>query len=112
MRPMRETKNTCTNKQRQGKLKQIRSQTRVDPASSFLRALRGLEYVFIFVGVFQSANMTQAEKVQDNGKDKDKEKEKEQQRGVKRPITPAAIPEPLHEVRSELKPSVDTVIGY
>ncbi|XP_034551911.1 actin-related protein 8 [Notolabrus celidotus] len=45
--------------------------------------------------------MTQAEKVQDNGKEKDKErdkeKEKEQQRGVKRPIAPAAIAEPLHE---------------
>lgn len=48
--------------------------------------------------------MTQAEKEQDNGKekekerDKDKEKEKEQQRGVKRPIAPAAVPEPAQEV--------------
>uniref|UniRef100_A0A7N8WYD6 Actin related protein 8 n=1 Tax=Mastacembelus armatus TaxID=205130 RepID=A0A7N8WYD6_9TELE len=45
--------------------------------------------------------MTQAEKEQDNGKEKEKErekeKEKEQQRGVKRPITPAAIPEPFQE---------------
>ncbi|XP_047234766.1 actin-related protein 8 isoform X2 [Girardinichthys multiradiatus] len=47
--------------------------------------------------------MTQAEKEQDNGKekekdrDKEKEKEKEQQRGVKRPIAPAAIPEPAQE---------------
>lgn len=49
--------------------------------------------------------MTQAEKEQENGKEKekerDKEKEKEQQRGVKRPIAPAAIPEPLQEVRRE-----------
>lgn len=47
--------------------------------------------------------MTQAEKEQDNGKEKekerDKEKEKEQQRGVKRPIAPPAIPDPLQEVR-------------
>lgn len=47
--------------------------------------------------------MTQAEKEQENGKEKekerDKEKEKEQQRGVKRPIAPAAIPETLQEVR-------------
>uniref|UniRef100_A0A7N6AJ07 Actin-related protein 8 n=1 Tax=Anabas testudineus TaxID=64144 RepID=A0A7N6AJ07_ANATE len=45
--------------------------------------------------------MTQAEKEQDNGKEKDKdrekEKEKEQQRGVKRPIAPPAIAEPLQE---------------
>uniref|UniRef100_A0A3Q2C7B5 Actin-related protein 8 n=1 Tax=Cyprinodon variegatus TaxID=28743 RepID=A0A3Q2C7B5_CYPVA len=41
--------------------------------------------------------MTQAEKEQDSGKEKEKEKEKEQQRGVKRPITPAAIPEPPQE---------------
>lgn len=38
--------------------------------------------------------MTQAEKEQDSGK----EKEKEQQRGVKRPIAPAAIPEAAQEV--------------
>lgn len=47
--------------------------------------------------------MTQAEKEQDNGKEKekerDKEKEKEQQRGVKRPIAPPVIPDPLQEVR-------------
>ena len=46
--------------------------------------------------------MTQAEKEQDNGKEKEKErekeKEKEQQRGVKRPIAPPTIPEPLQEV--------------
>uniref|UniRef100_A0A8D0CZ17 Actin-related protein 8 n=1 Tax=Sander lucioperca TaxID=283035 RepID=A0A8D0CZ17_SANLU len=45
--------------------------------------------------------MTQAEKEQDSGKEKekerDKEKEKEQQRGVKRPIAPPAIPDPLQE---------------
>uniref|UniRef100_A0A671YWC3 Actin related protein 8 n=1 Tax=Sparus aurata TaxID=8175 RepID=A0A671YWC3_SPAAU len=45
--------------------------------------------------------MTQAEKEQDNGKEKekerDKEKEKEQQRGVKRPIAPPTIPDPLQE---------------
>uniref|UniRef100_A0A1A8MXQ4 Actin-related protein 8 n=1 Tax=Nothobranchius pienaari TaxID=704102 RepID=A0A1A8MXQ4_9TELE len=45
--------------------------------------------------------MTQAEKEVENGKekekDRDKEKEKEQQRGVKRPIAPAAIAEPLQE---------------
>ncbi|XP_008413031.1 actin-related protein 8 [Poecilia reticulata] len=45
--------------------------------------------------------MTQAEKEQDSGKEKekerDKEKEKEQQRGVKRPIAPAAISEPAQE---------------
>lgn len=49
--------------------------------------------------------MTQAEKEQDNGKEKekerDKEKEKEQQRGVKRPIAPPTIPDPLQEVRGE-----------
>ncbi|TNN54408.1 Actin-related protein 8 [Liparis tanakae] len=42
-----------------------------------------------------------AEKEQDNGKEKekerDKEKEKEQQRGVKRPIAPPVIPDPLQE---------------
>lgn len=46
--------------------------------------------------------MTQAEKEQDSGKEKekerDKEKEKEQQRGVKRPIAPPVIPDPLQEV--------------
>ncbi|KAM9752197.1 actin-related protein 8 isoform 2-T2 [Menidia menidia] len=45
--------------------------------------------------------MTQADKEQENGKEKEKErekeKEKEQQRGVKRPIIPAAIPDPLQE---------------
>ncbi|XP_024149192.1 actin-related protein 8 isoform X1 [Oryzias melastigma] len=44
--------------------------------------------------------MTQAEKeLECGGKEKEKErdKEKEQQRGVKRPITPAVIPEPIHE---------------
>uniref|UniRef100_A0A8C6TNR7 Actin related protein 8 n=1 Tax=Neogobius melanostomus TaxID=47308 RepID=A0A8C6TNR7_9GOBI len=45
--------------------------------------------------------MTQAEKDQENGKEKekerDKDKEKEQQRGVKRPIAPAAVPEPPQE---------------
>lgn len=46
--------------------------------------------------------MTQAEKeLECGGKEKEKErdKEKEQQRGVKRPITPAVIPEATHEVR-------------
>lgn len=51
--------------------------------------------------------MTQAEKEQDNGKEKekerDKDKEKEQQRGVKRPIAPPTIPEPLQEVRGGLR---------
>lgn len=46
--------------------------------------------------------MTQADKEQDNGKEKEKErekeKEKEQQRGVKRPIAPPTISEPLQEV--------------
>lgn len=42
--------------------------------------------------------MTQAEKEQDNGKEKEKDRDKEQQRGVKRPIAPPAIPEPLQEV--------------
>lgn len=50
--------------------------------------------------------MTQADKEQDNGKekekDREKEKEKEQQRGVKRPIAPGTIPEPLQEVSPEL----------
>ncbi|AWP09428.1 putative actin-related protein 8 [Scophthalmus maximus] len=47
--------------------------------------------------------MTQAEKEQDSGKEKEKErekekeKEKEQQRGVKRPIAPPAISDPLQE---------------
>ncbi|KPP64929.1 hypothetical protein Z043_116681 [Scleropages formosus] len=48
--------------------------------------------------------MTQAEREQDNGKekerDRDREKEKEkekEQRGVKRPIMPPAIPEPVQE---------------
>uniref|UniRef100_A0A8C8A5Q9 Actin related protein 8 n=1 Tax=Oryzias sinensis TaxID=183150 RepID=A0A8C8A5Q9_9TELE len=44
--------------------------------------------------------MTQAEKeLECGGKEKEKErdKEKEQQRGVKRPITPAVIPEATHE---------------
>ncbi|KAM3838488.1 actin-related protein 8 [Diretmus argenteus] len=44
--------------------------------------------------------MTQAEK-EENGKEKEKEREKdkdkEQQRGVKRPIAPPAVPEPLQE---------------
>lgn len=51
--------------------------------------------------------MTQAEKEQDNGKEKekerDKEKEKEQQRGVKRPIAPPTIPDPLQEVIIKVK---------
>lgn len=47
--------------------------------------------------------MTQAEKEQDNGKEKEKEKEKEQQRGVKRPIIPASIPEAQQEVRGTQK---------
>lgn len=45
--------------------------------------------------------MTQAEREQENGKEKEKEREKEkekEQRGVKRPIVPAAIAEPLQEV--------------
>ncbi|XP_077585494.1 actin-related protein 8 [Stigmatopora nigra] len=44
--------------------------------------------------------MTQAEKEQDNGKEKEKERDKEkerEQRGVKRPIAPPTIPEPLQE---------------
>lgn len=43
--------------------------------------------------------MTQAEKDQENGKEKEKErdKEKEQQRGVKRPVAPAAVAEPPQE---------------
>ncbi|XP_049608166.1 actin-related protein 8 [Syngnathus scovelli] len=44
--------------------------------------------------------MTQAEKEQDNGKEKEKERDKEkerEQRGVKRPIAPPSIPEPLQE---------------
>ncbi|XP_077371291.1 actin-related protein 8 [Festucalex cinctus] len=42
--------------------------------------------------------MTQAEKEQDNGKEKERDKEKErEQRGVKRPIAPPTIPEPLQE---------------
>ncbi|XP_028850073.1 actin-related protein 8 [Denticeps clupeoides] len=42
--------------------------------------------------------MTQAEKEQENGKEKEREKEKEkEQRGVKRPIAPPFIPEPLQE---------------
>lgn len=47
--------------------------------------------------------MTQAEREQENGKEREKEREKEkdkdQQRGVKRPIAPACIPESLQEVR-------------
>lgn len=43
--------------------------------------------------------MTQAEKGDaENGKEKGGEKEKEQ-RGVKRPIVPALVPESLQEVR-------------
>ena len=43
--------------------------------------------------------MTQAEKGEaENGKEKGGEKEKEQ-RGVKRPIVPALVPESLQEVR-------------
>ncbi|XP_054640260.1 actin-related protein 8 isoform X3 [Dunckerocampus dactyliophorus] len=44
--------------------------------------------------------MTQAEKEQDNGKEKEKERDKEkerEQRGVKRPIAPPTITEPLQE---------------
>nr|XP_057941443.1 actin-related protein 8 [Doryrhamphus excisus] len=44
--------------------------------------------------------MTQAEKEQDNGKEKEKERDKEkerEQRGVKRPIAPPSITEPLQE---------------
>lgn len=45
------------------------------------------------------AEMTQAEKGDaENGKEKGGEKEKEQ-RGVKRPIVPALVPESLQEVR-------------
>lgn len=58
--------------------------------------------------------MTQAEKEQDNGKEKekerDKEKEKEQQRGVKRPIAPPTIPDPLQEVRGG-KPRASAAIS-
>ncbi|CAJ1055577.1 Actin-related protein 8 [Xyrichtys novacula] len=60
-----------------------------------------------------TVDMTQAEKIQDNGKEKDKEREKEkdkeQQRGVKRPIAPAAIPDPLQEARAyncQIRPAV------
>lgn len=46
--------------------------------------------------------MTQAEKGEaaaaENGKDKERDKEREQ-RGAKRPIVPAAVPESLQEVR-------------
>lgn len=43
--------------------------------------------------------MTQAEKGEaENGKDKERDREREQ-RGVKRPIVPAAVPESLQEVR-------------
>lgn len=46
------------------------------------------------------AAMTQAEKGDaENGKEKGGEKEKEQ-RGVKRPIVPALVPESLQEVRA------------
>ncbi|KAM4721654.1 actin-related protein 8 isoform 1-T4 [Rhinophrynus dorsalis] len=46
-------------------------------------------------GWLQSVAMTQAEKGEsENGKEKEREKE---QRGVKRPIVPAAIPEPLQD---------------
>ncbi|XP_061913892.1 actin-related protein 8 isoform X2 [Entelurus aequoreus] len=42
--------------------------------------------------------MTQAEKEQDNGKEKERDKEKEkEQRGVKRPIAPPTVPDPLQE---------------
>lgn len=44
-------------------------------------------------------SMTQAEKGEaENGKDKERDREREQ-RGVKRPIVPAAVPESLQEVR-------------
>ena len=60
--------------------------------------------------------MTQAEKEQDNGKEKekerDKEKEKEQQRGVKRPIAPPAIPDPLQEVRGGILCLINTSYSY
>lgn len=39
--------------------------------------------------------MTQTDRDADNGKDREKEA-----RGVKRPIAPAAVPEPLHEVNT------------
>lgn len=43
--------------------------------------------------------MTQAEKGEaENGKDKERDREREQ-RGGKRPIVPAAVPESLQEVR-------------
>lgn len=50
--------------------------------------------------------MTQAEKGDaENGKEKGGEKEKEQ-RGVKRPIVPALVPESLQEVRGRGRVSV------
>lgn len=52
------------------------------------------------------AEMTQAEKGDaENGKEKGGEKEKEQ-RGVKRPIVPALVPESLQEVRRRGRVSV------
>lgn len=60
--------------------------------------------------------MTQAEKEQDNGKEKekerDKEKEKEQQRGVKRPIAPPTIPDPLQEVRERASTLAQCTYSY